>query len=221
MRKVAPKVPSTDRAADRRKREITLIHVARSQLGLDEETYRALIAWVSAQHGQQRTSSADLDDRQRAAVLDEFKRRGFVDKRPGHGRGRYPGKPLNAGSSAMPEMITKVEALLADMGLAWAYADAIVRRMFHIDRVAWCRDPEQLRALIAALYNEQEKRQLSARIDRQLLLLEIDAVSLVDLLRPLRPKWRTHRPSLRLVSDHLAGLIFTRGLKEPGQATRP
>ena len=31
-----------------REREITLIHIAKAQLGLDEATYRARVAWESA-----------------------------------------------------------------------------------------------------------------------------------------------------------------------------
>lgn len=45
---------------------------------------------------------------------------------------------------------SKVQALLVDNGLTWAYADAIAERMYGIARVEWCRSIE-LRGVITAL----------------------------------------------------------------------
>lgn len=56
-------------------------------------------------------------------------------------------------------MIRKIEALLAELKAPWAYADAIAQRMFGIAFVAWCRQPAQLRAIIAALDAKLRKKQ--------------------------------------------------------------
>ena len=66
MRKAVPRVPSTDRAADRRKRQITLIHVARSQLGLDDEAMlhqaRQTLLIAAARLEPERLHGAQLAD---------------------------------------------------------------------------------------------------------------------------------------------------------------
>ena len=55
-----------------RKREITLIHIAKQQLGLDDETYRAMLWAVACVK-----SSAALDWAGRKKVLDHLKSCGF------------------------------------------------------------------------------------------------------------------------------------------------
>ncbi|MEN9463886.1 MAG: hypothetical protein RL217_67 [Pseudomonadota bacterium] len=54
-------------------------------------------------------------------------------------------------------MMSKIEALLADQALPWAYADSIAKQMFGIERCSWVREPEQLKAIIAALYRRNKK----------------------------------------------------------------
>jgi phage gp16-like protein len=62
-----------DRNEARRKAELGKIHVAKKRLGLDDDTYRLIIARVCAG----KTSAAGLDEAERGALLDEFKRLGF------------------------------------------------------------------------------------------------------------------------------------------------
>src|SRR5690606_29582209 len=132
-----------------RRQKISAIHAAKSQLGMDEDTYRELLARVSAAHGPECRSAKDLDAEQLRAVLDEMRRLGAA--RPGaHKAGQYPGTPHNIDRLG-PE-IAKIEAQLADMRLPWSYADAIARRMYRIERVAWCRKQEQLVGVLAALH---------------------------------------------------------------------
>lgn len=57
---------------DARRAELAKIHLAKKQLGLDDETYRAMLWMVARVH-----SAADLDDAGRQAVLDHLKARGF------------------------------------------------------------------------------------------------------------------------------------------------
>lgn len=54
--------------------EIKLIHIARQSLGLDEDTYRALVA----RFGNGATSSTQLSVSQRKALLTHMKDSGFV-----------------------------------------------------------------------------------------------------------------------------------------------
>ncbi|SNT07279.1 gp16 family protein [Pseudomonas segetis] len=119
------------------------IHIAKSQLGLDDETYRALLARVAGVR-----SAKELNPRQIGAVLAEFERLGFkptAAKRSG----RAAPKP----AVDRKALIGKIEAQLADADRPWAYADAMAKRMFKVERVEWC-DSDQLRRLVAALtYN--------------------------------------------------------------------
>lgn len=62
---------------DLRSAQIRAIHVAKRQLRLDDDTYRAIVRRVSARYGHPVTSSADMHPRERAALLDELRNHGF------------------------------------------------------------------------------------------------------------------------------------------------
>ncbi|QXN68022.1 GemA protein [Microcystis phage Mwe-Yong1] len=66
------------------------IHVARKQLGLDEETYRATLAEVTG-----KASSADMTEAERQKVLEHFRQKGFKGASTGRRKpleGRFAGK---------------------------------------------------------------------------------------------------------------------------------
>lgn len=189
-----------------RRQKISAIHVARSQLGMEDDTYRELLARVSAAHGPECRSAKDLDAEQLRAVLDEMRRLGA--KRPGaHKPAQYPGTPHNM--NLLGREIATIEAQLADMKLPWSYADAIARRMYRIERVAWCRKQEQLVGVLAALHVEQEKRDLLARVEALCAQAGTTTQKLEEELANdglfLRAGWRRHRAALRLVIGRLGG----------------
>ena len=62
--------------------EIKLIHIARQALGMDDDTYRAMLANLCGG----KTSSKALTDIERQKVLRHFKSRGFVLKRKNGGQ---------------------------------------------------------------------------------------------------------------------------------------
>jgi len=126
-----------------RKRELAMIHIGRAQLGMDEDTYRDML-WTQARV----RSSADLDAAGRGKVLAHYRALGWRPKRH-----RHPGRVARD----IKALMGKIEALLADMGLAWAYADSIVRRMHGLESVRFAT-PAQLRDLVAALTYEQQRR---------------------------------------------------------------
>jgi phage gp16-like protein len=184
-------------AAIRRNSQLAAIHAARRTLELEESEYRDLIERVSATKGKAVRSAKDLSPAQLAAVLDEFKRKGGIKASP-----KTKGKPANFDS--LPLMITKIEALLADMKLPWSYADAIAKQQFRIQRVAWCRREDQLCAIIAALDVEQEKRELLAEIEATCVRLELSLEQLEEQYRLGSKRWRRNRESLKSVRDALA-----------------
>lgn len=64
-----------------------IINIARGQLGLDEDTYRAMLIRVTG-----RSSLRAMSERQRIDVLDEVKRLGFKVQ-PGKSRAKLPLAP--------------------------------------------------------------------------------------------------------------------------------
>jgi phage gp16-like protein len=78
MRNAIPK------SSDQRKRELALIHLAKKQLALDDETYLSLIRRFSAGRTE---SSAKLDDVERTDLIEHFRRSGVGKSRTVAGRG--------------------------------------------------------------------------------------------------------------------------------------
>lgn len=116
------------------------IHIAKQQLGLDDDTYRALLARIAGVR-----SAKELSPRQVGAVLAEFERLGWQPK-SAKKAGRKAPKP----AADRQALTGKVEAFLAEAGRPWAYADAMAQRMFKVERVEWL-DGDQLRRLVVAL----------------------------------------------------------------------
>lgn len=134
----------------KRKRELAQIHIAKSDLGLDEDTYRAVLMDVAGVD-----SAAKLNAKQRQAVLERFKSKGWVNK-------KQKGKPTKSVDSTKEPLMSKIGALLADMKLPWSYAHGIKKQMkFKPRRLEWC-SKEQLQAIVVALIKHQEKLQESS-----------------------------------------------------------
>ncbi|MDP2153824.1 MAG: regulatory protein GemA [Methylotenera sp.] len=119
--------------------ELAKIHIAKKQLGLDDETYRSMLFTVARVK-----SSSELDQAGRDAVLAHMKARGWQSK---------TSAPDVA--KAKQALIGKIGALLADMGLSWAYADGIANQMYKRAKLQWCK-PAELRGIIVALVNKQK-----------------------------------------------------------------
>jgi phage gp16-like protein len=121
-----------------RRAELAKIHVLKSQLGLDDSTYRAVLSEVAGVD-----SSADCDARGRRAVLEHFKALGV--------RLKTRGRPHNLRDEPS---LRKIEAYLAEAKRPWSYADSLAKRMYGIEKVAWLREPAHLRGVIAALHRD-------------------------------------------------------------------
>lgn len=139
------------------------INVAKAQLGLDEETYRAMLA---AQTGK--ISLKTMDKTELLNVRDHLVSVGFkVKPAPRHGAKPSVAKPKQA-------QIDKVEALLADAGRPWEYltsphrtveettgkADArsMLERITGKQKMEFCTHAD-LAKVIAALQIDQQRRQ--------------------------------------------------------------
>lgn len=135
----------------RRRAQLAAIHILRKELGMDHETYVAVLRRIA-----DADTSATLDAGARSRVLDELRRlRGDSVRRTRNA------VPAAHAPRAMREetaaMIGKVGAILADAGRDWNYAHGLARRMFRVQRAEWLT-PEQLHRLIAALAIDQKRR---------------------------------------------------------------
>lgn len=135
-------------ANEKRNKELALIHIAKTQLGLDDDTYRDLLFNIAGVR-----SSRELDNKGREQILQHMKTKGWQKKTPARAA---RGAPKKSNSSIEP-LIAKIGALLTEMQLPWTYAHAIARQMWKRDRLEWCK-PDELRGIITALTNRLKKQ---------------------------------------------------------------
>ncbi|MCR6661849.1 MAG: regulatory protein GemA [Luteimonas sp.] len=134
---------------DDRNIQIGRIKAAQKGLGLDDATYRSLLQRVTG-----KSSTTQMTPAERNAVIAEFARLGFK-RADGRERAKgWRGKPKNV---AEVPMLRKVEALLADNNRQWAYAHALAKKMFHVEKVEWLHH-DQLHKLVAALQADANRR---------------------------------------------------------------
>ncbi|HZZ04618.1 regulatory protein GemA [Paraburkholderia sp.] len=121
------------------------IHVAKKQLSLDEDSYRAMLRSVGGVE-----SSKDLTSEGAHKVLKHLERCGFTPKNAMHRRPRV--------ATGRAPQIRKIEALLADAGRPWEYLNGMVKRICKVDAIEFC-DGEMLGKLIAALQADARRRE--------------------------------------------------------------
>lgn len=128
-----------------RRSQLAQIHIAKKDLGLDDDTYRALMIDVAGVD-----SAADLTAKQRRAVLERFEEKGWKKaKRP-------RGNPVNVAPEKEP-LMNKIGALLADMKLPWSYAVGIMKQQgIKAQRIEWCTNKE-LHSIAVSLIKRQQK----------------------------------------------------------------
>lgn len=138
-------------AIDQRKSDLGKIHIAKKQLGMDDETYRDMLFTIARVR-----SAKDLDAQGRQAVLKHLRACGFKAER----KRNYPGRPHNIETTDRGPMLKKIEAYLTEARRPWSYADGMAKKMFHVDRLAHC-SPQQLHRIIAALQYDAKRNHRS------------------------------------------------------------
>jgi len=124
-----------------RRKDLARIHLSKKELGLDDDTYRALLQGLT-----KKTSAADLNAKERWEVLQEMARLGSPatsQKKP------YPGRPVIVRADRA-DLLRKIEAQLSEAKRPWAYVHAMAWRMFKRTQVQDC-EPDELRRIVAAL----------------------------------------------------------------------
>lgn len=128
---------------------IKAIKAAQRQLGLDDATYRAMLA----QHCAGKTSATLLTLVEQGRVLDHMRRCGAVSPTAARrAAGQRRSAPPADKAALMAQLHTCLKELERITGRphTMAYADAIAKRNGWADRVEWCT-PKALHQLVGAL----------------------------------------------------------------------
>ncbi len=149
------------------KKQIQYIQAKRRTLGISDELYAEMKASVGATSTRELTNTQFNQLIQRMGVVNganvngDWSGNGY---KPVHKSARASGMDKKPPADRAP-LLGKIEALLAEQTLPWAYADGIAFQMFGRHKVRWC-DPVQLRKVVAALVYRQ-KRLSAPAADKQ------------------------------------------------------
>lgn len=142
-------------AKDVRNNQLAQIHIAKNALGLDDETYRAILMTVARV-----SSSKDLDFAGRMKVLDHFKSRGWKPKPPKKAKQK---RPLD-----QDQQSRKIRSLwleLFDLGVVLDSSEAAINRFIknqiRVDRIEWL-DARQASQIIERL-KKWKQRELTKK----------------------------------------------------------
>lgn len=138
-------MPQKNDTKNNRATVLARIHIAKKELALDEETYRAMLVAAVG-----KDSCANMHISELYKVIEHLKQRGYKPTARKYGKRPNPAKPNKA-------LMGKVEALLADNGLHWNYAHSMAKHMFNVEKVDWL-SADQLWRVVAAL-EKQARRQ--------------------------------------------------------------
>lgn len=173
-------------AANDKPRLIKLLHVARRDLQIDEDTWRAMLL---EQTGKR--SSKDLTLQQLERVLGHLKTRGFKVRKPVDAKPRREQRPLD--TAADSKKARAVWLLLAEIGAvrdpSEAALNAYVRRQAGVDDLRWVQDMgpviEGLKAWAARLLPQALQTRFA---DLQAAGVVLDWGSVASLVKAVAPK---------------------------------
>ncbi|EAM1813077.1 regulatory protein GemA [Salmonella enterica] len=127
------------------KRLIGAIKAGQSFLGWDDVTYRGVLFRLTGKRSSTKCSIRELED-----VKEYMHRQGYPRMAP-KGKGRRPNV-----ANRRKAMLSKIEALLAEGGLSWAYAEGIASHMYKQHVIEWLND-DQLHGVMVALIKQSRR----------------------------------------------------------------
>lgn len=141
-RRVVPK-PGERPITNRQK---ALVHVAKTQLGLDEVTYREILAGFGV------SSSKELTERAFQDLMKHLGKLGFQKKPPAR-RKEPPEYP-----DERSRYLAAIERLLLEKNLPWNYAHAIGENMFGVRRLQWLTAEQLQKVMVALIYHKRRSK---------------------------------------------------------------
>lgn len=136
------------KADARRHAAIAKIHIGKKALGMDDDTYRAMLLTLGGVK-----SSKDLTGEGINKVIRHLEKAGavFTDVK------KYGRKPNTlASQSDRTPKLKKIEALLAEAGRSWEYAEAMAQHMYKKAKLEFCSHVE-LTGIIAGLVKHAKR----------------------------------------------------------------
>ena len=142
--------PAFDRNAQRRRGMLAKVHLARKELGLDEDTYRAILRRLTGHE-----SAGSCNEAQLGAVLDEFKVKGWkptvAGKTPaGTGMAPILRAADHAAARKARAMWISLHQLAVVRDASEAALEAFGRRQLGVEKIQWT-DQARMYRLIEAL----------------------------------------------------------------------
>ncbi|MGD8389627.1 MAG: DUF1018 domain-containing protein [Desulfobacteraceae bacterium] len=133
--KAVPKRKKRRSLRDPRRARLAKVHIARKELGLDDVVYRMILR---DEFGAE--SAADLTNRELDQLIARFESRGW-QSRPSSGAGQAQADALRR----------KAEQVMAEAGIGGRRKRALVQKVCQVADLRFCRDPQRLKRLLAAL----------------------------------------------------------------------
>lgn len=137
----------TKKKRNNRNTDLAKIHLLKKQCGLDDETYRDMLAQQTGQR------SAGV-----LTIAERYKVIAYLEKQQPK-KAKYPGRPNNIDSNLQ---LQKIEAQLSAAKLPWSYAISIAKRQCKKPRLELCSSTE-LTGVINALRRRNEKKGVPAQ----------------------------------------------------------
>lgn len=136
------------------KAQIQYIQTVRKANGIDDELYDQMKAGVGV------TSTTQLTRRQFNELLQRIEPKAEKNVKleaswkPVH-QSAYRSGMHRKPPESKERMVRKVEAILADLKLHWAYVDGMAKRMFGLDAFRWCDDNQTYKVLQALVIHKK------------------------------------------------------------------
>lgn len=134
-------------------RLIRAIKTGQSRLGWDDATYRSVLVRLTGKDSATKCSIRELED-----VIAYMHDQGFPHQAP-KGKGRRPNV-----AEQRKAIVAKIEALLAEDGLSWAYAEGIALQMWGESLLEWLNnkddpfDNKKINAVMVAMVKRARKK---------------------------------------------------------------
>lgn len=132
---------------------IRAIKTGQSVLGWDDATYRSVLVRLTGKSSAKECSIREMKD-----VIEYMHSQGFPRQAP-KGKGRRPNV-----AEHRKAIVAKIEALLAEAGLSWAYAEGIALQMWNESLLEWLNnkdvplDNTKINAVMIAMVKRARKK---------------------------------------------------------------
>lgn len=134
------------------RKQLALVHVAKTQTGMTEDEYRDLLGSLGVK------SSKELTRKGFSLIMTHFEQIGF--KSTSKFRPDSATQNLPEGKRAYME---KIDAILGELDLERAYADGIAKKRFGVDKVHWLAPGELRKVMVMLTYHHQRYTQKTAK----------------------------------------------------------